>query len=203
MIFQRGHSGREKSSGSWVLGRTTTWSQRGRFQSPARVTLDVVTQRVAGFAGLTNRFDVHMLAAAELAPAIAVVPDLAALDLQADDAGALDRDDEVDLVILEVIGDALARNDEVGGLELLDERLVDAALGTIGQARGLGRRDGHGLAGPTPSSETRISKPPRSARFLCATPMMLSSVTPCSASIAARTPLPLAIMQWCSCTAGR
>ena len=89
-------------------------------ECPPRVALDVVTQGVAGFAGLADRFDVHVLAAAELAPARAVVPDLAALDLEADDAGALDGDDEVDLVILEVVGDALAGDDEVVGLELLD-----------------------------------------------------------------------------------
>ena len=46
------------------------------------------------------------------------MPDLAALDLEADDAGALDRDDEVDLVVLEVVGDALAGDHSVVGLEL-------------------------------------------------------------------------------------
>ena len=48
------------------------------------------------------------------------MPDLAALDLEADDAGTLDGDDEVDLVILEVVGDALAGDDEVVGLELFE-----------------------------------------------------------------------------------
>ena len=87
-------------------------------ECPPRVALDVVPECVAGFAGLADRFDVCMLAAAELAPAVAVVPDLAAFDLKADDAGALDRDDEVDLVVLEMIGDTLAGDDEVVGLEL-------------------------------------------------------------------------------------
>ena len=74
------------------------------------------------------------------------MPDLAALDLEADDAGALDRDDEVDLVVLEVVGDALAGDDEVVGLELFGQRLVDAALGAVGEAWGFGRGDRHGLA---------------------------------------------------------
>ena len=62
-----------------------------------------------------------------------VVPDLAALHLDADDAGAFDGDHEVDLVILEVIGDPLAGDDEVAGLELFDERLPDEAFGAVGQ----------------------------------------------------------------------
>ena len=70
----------------------------------------------------------------------AVVPDLAALDLEADDAGALDRDDEVDLVVLEVIGDPLAGDYEVVGLELIDQRLPDLALGAVGEAWGLAWR---------------------------------------------------------------
>jgi len=92
---------------------------------------------------LAHRFDVHVRAAAQLAPARPVMPDLTALDLQTDDAGTLDGDDEVDLVILEVVGDALAGDDEVVGLELLDERLVDVALGPVGETRGFGGRDGH------------------------------------------------------------
>ncbi len=71
------------------------------------------------------------------------MPDVAALDLEADDAGALDRDDEVDLVVLEVVGDALAGDHAVVGLQLVEQRLVDLALGGVGQARGLFWRDGH------------------------------------------------------------
>ena len=146
---------------------------------PPRVALDVVTQRVTGFASLADRFDVHVLAAAELAPAGAVVPHLPALDLETDDPGPLDRDDEVDLVILEVVGDALAGDDEVVGLKLFGQRLVDAALGAVGETWAFGRGDGHGLAASTPSSQSRISNPPRSARLLRATPTMLSRVPPC------------------------
>ena len=80
-----------------------------------------------------------LVAAARLPPALAVVPDLAALDLEADDAGALDGDDEVDLVVLEVVGDALARDHQVVGLELVDEGLVDLALGAVGEPRAFRR----------------------------------------------------------------
>ena len=92
----------------------------GSLECPPRVTLDVVAQCVAGFTRLADWFDVHVLAATDLAPAGAVVPDLAALDLEADDAGALDRHDEVDLVVLEMVGHALTGDDEVVGLELFD-----------------------------------------------------------------------------------
>ena len=146
MIFQRGHSGRAKPSGSLVLGRTTTWSHRGPLVCPPWVGLDVIAQCVAGLAGLADRLDVDVLAAAELAPADAVMPYLAALDLEADDAGALDGDNEVDLVILEVVGNALTGDDEVVCLELFCQRLVDLALGAVGEARGFGGSNGHGLS---------------------------------------------------------
>ena len=76
-----------------------------------------------------------LVAASLLPPGVAVVPDVAALDLEADDAGAFDRDDEVDLVILEVVGDALAGDDSVIGLQLVEQGLVDLALGGIGEPR--------------------------------------------------------------------
>ena len=111
--------------------------------SPAWVALDVFRQCVAGFTSLPNRFDVRVLAAAELAPAGTVVPDLTALDLEADYACALDGDDKVDLVVLEMVSHALTGDDEVG-FELLVEGLVDAALGAVGEARCFGGSDGHG-----------------------------------------------------------
>ena len=71
------------------------------------------------------------------------MPDVAALDLEADDAGTLDRDDEVDLVILEVVGDALARDHPVVRLKLFEQGLVDLALGGVGEAGSFVRSDGH------------------------------------------------------------
>ena len=132
--------------GQFGVGQDDDVVPAGPLECPPRVALDVIAQGVAGLAGLADRLDVHVLAAAKLAPTGAVVPHLAALDLEADDAGALDGDDEVDLVILEVVGDALAGNDEVVGLELFDERLVDLALGAVGEARGFGGSNGHGLS---------------------------------------------------------
>ena len=75
--------------------------------SPAVVLLDEFAQRIAGFAGLADRIDLVVVAASPLPPRVTVVPDIAALDLEAHDAGTFDRDDEVDLVVLEVVGDAL------------------------------------------------------------------------------------------------
>lgn len=79
------------------------------------------------------------------------MPDLTALDFETHDAGALDGDDEVDLVVLEVVGHALARYEEIVGLELLDERLPDLALGAIGEAGCFG--DGYGQARALPRSK--------------------------------------------------
>jgi hypothetical protein len=126
-------------------------------ECPPRVALDVVTEGVARFTGLTDRFDVHVPAASDLAPAGAVVPHLAALDFEADDAGALDGDDEVDLMILEVISNALPRNDEVVGLKLLDQRLVDVALGPVGEAPSFGWSDRHASSTTTASTSIRSS----------------------------------------------
>ena len=92
---------------------------------------------------MAHRFDVHVPAAAQLAPARAVMPDLTALDLQTDDARTLDGDDEVDLVILEMVSHALTGDDKVVRLKLLHQRLIDAALGPVGEARGFDGRDGH------------------------------------------------------------
>ena len=141
MTFQRGQSGRPKSAGSSVFGKTTMWSQRSRpwvhRGSPRRSHA-----AVAGLAGLPDRMDRAFATAADLAPGLAVVPDLAALDLDADDAGALDGDDEVDLVVLEVVGDPLSGHDKVIGLKLINQRLVGAALGCV-EPRVFVGRDAH------------------------------------------------------------
>ena len=47
--------------------------------SPTVVVLDELAQRIAGFAGLTNRVDLVLVAATLLPPRLAVVPDLATL----------------------------------------------------------------------------------------------------------------------------
>ncbi len=102
---------------------------------PSRITLDEVTQRVTGVARLTDGLDLVVRGRVAAAARSAVVPDLTALDLEADDAGTLDGDDEVDLVVLEVVGDALAGDDPVVGLQL-----VDAAPGRPCARRALARR---------------------------------------------------------------
>ena len=77
------------------------------------------------------------------------MPDLAALDLETDDAGALDRDDEVHLMVLEVIGDTLAGNHPIVWLKLFQQGLVDIALGGVGKAGGFLGSDGHGSSPAT------------------------------------------------------
>lgn len=94
---------------------------------------DEAAQGVAGLAGLPHRFDRILLATPDLPPALPVVPDVAALDLDADDAGALDGDQEVDLVVLEVIGDPLARDHHSVVAELLDQQLVNPPFGGVRQ----------------------------------------------------------------------
>src|SRR5271170_4898246 len=106
--------------------------------SPAVVLLNEFAQRITGFAGLADRIDPVLVAASPLPPRVTVVPDVAALDLETDNAGALDRDDEVHLMVLEVIGDTLAGNHPVVWLKLFQQGLVDIALG--GNLRWVGRR---------------------------------------------------------------
>ena len=115
---------------------------------PAVIVLDELAQRIAGFAGLTNWVDLVLVAATLLPPRLAVMPDLAAFDLEADDAGTLDGDDEVDLVVLEMVGDALAGDHPVVGLELFKEGLVDLALGGVGEAGSFVGGDRH-MSGTT------------------------------------------------------
>ncbi len=117
--------------------------------SPAVVLLNEFAQRIAGFAGLADRIDLVLVAASPLPPRVTVVPDVAALDLKADNAGALDRDDEVHLMVLEVIGDTLAGNHPVVWLKLFQQGLVDIALGGVGQAGGFLGSDGHGSSPAT------------------------------------------------------
>lgn len=143
LVYQRRHVGAVDDLPARAFGQREVVGQLGFGEDddvvpaqptlcPARVALDVVAECVTGVAGLTDRFDVDLLAAAQSAPPVAVVPDFAALDFHADDAGAFDGDDEVDLVVFEVVGDALAGDDEVVGLELLFQRVVDTALGAVG-----------------------------------------------------------------------
>src|SRR5687768_14207954 len=93
--------GQREAVGQFGVGQHDDVVPALPFECRSRVTLDVVTQGVAGFASLADGIDVYVLAAANLTPTDAVVPDLAALDLEADNACTLDGDDEVDLVILE------------------------------------------------------------------------------------------------------
>jgi len=116
---------------------------------PARVVLHEAAQRVAGLPGLADRLDLVFATATDLAPSLAVVPHLPTFDLDAYDARALDTNHEVDLVILEVIGDALAWHDDVACLELVHERPVGAALGGV-EPRAFVRRDAHAPS-PSPS----------------------------------------------------
>ena len=91
------------------------------------------------------------------------MPDLAAFDLDAHDAGALDGHDEVDLVILEMVGDALTRHDEIIGLELVDQRSIGAALGALESGLLIGR-DAHAAGFPSTSETTMALRTvPRSA----------------------------------------
>ena len=133
MTFHRGHSGSANSSAIGV-GQDDHVVPAQPALSPTVVVLDELAQRIAGFAGLADRVDLVLVAATLLPPRLAVVPYLAALDLEADDVGALDGDDEVDLVVLEMVDDALAGDHPVVGLELFKESLVDLALGRVGEA---------------------------------------------------------------------
>ena len=78
------------------------------------------------------------------------MPDLAALDLEAHNPGPLDGDNEVDLVVLQAVGDPLASDDEVGGFKLVGKGLPDLALGAVGQARRVGASNRQGAVASVP-----------------------------------------------------
>ena len=117
--------------------------------SPAIVLLNEFAQRIAGFAGLPDRIDLVVVAASLLPPRVTVVPDVAALDLETDNAGALDRDDEVHLMVLEMVSDTLAGNHPVAWLKLFEQDSVDSALGGVGKAGLFLGSDGHGSSPAT------------------------------------------------------
>jgi hypothetical protein len=87
-----------------------------------------------GFASLADRIDLVAVAASPLPPRVTVVPDVATLDLKTDNAGAIDRDDEVHLMVFEVVGDTLAGNHQAVWLKLFRQGLLDIALGRVGKA---------------------------------------------------------------------
>ena len=112
---------------------------------PTLVALDEGAQRVAALAHLFDRVDHLRPARCALPPGVAVVPYAAALDLDADDACAFHGDDEVDLVVFLVVGDALADDDEVVGPELFVEGPPDRLLPVVDEPGFLGQRDRHRL----------------------------------------------------------
>lgn len=83
------------------------------------------------------------MAASVLSPAVSVVPDLSPFDLDADHPGAFDGHDEVDLVVLEVIGDTLPGDYQVLVAELVDEQLPHPSLGGVREAGCLRECDRH------------------------------------------------------------
>ena len=112
---------------------------------PALIAFDEGTQRVTAFPYLLDRVDRLRPARCALSPGVAVVPDVAALDLDADDSGTFHGDDEVDLVVFLVVGHALAYDDEVVRPELRVECTPDLLLPVVGKPGFLGQRDGHRL----------------------------------------------------------
>ena len=61
----------------------------------------------------------------------------------ADDAGAFDGDNEVDLVVLEMVSDTLPGDHQIVLTELLAQQLPHLALSVVGEARVRGQSDGH------------------------------------------------------------
>ena len=110
---------------------------------PPRVALDVAAQCVLGVARLVDRVDRDRLAAAALPPRLAVVPDLAALDLDHDQARSGQDRDQVDLVVHAVVGDAQVCVEDVLRAQLLAEQLPHLALARRREPRLLGHAHRH------------------------------------------------------------
>lgn len=112
--------------------------------TPARVGFHIAPQGIQRVTCLPNRVNHRRPFSLLLVPLAAVVPDLPALHLQADDPVPLERHHEVDLVVLESVGDPLVCHHQVTITELTQQRIPHRFLGTIHQARILGDADHHG-----------------------------------------------------------
>ena len=110
---------------------------------PPRVALDVAAQCVLGAARLVDRVDRDRLAAAALPPRLAVVPDLAALDLDDDQARSGQDRDQVGLVVHVIVGDAQVRVEDVLRAQLLAEQLPHLALARRREPRPVGHAHRH------------------------------------------------------------
>lgn len=114
---------------------------------PRRVGLNVLPQRVTCGACLLDGVDaLGWLTGPCLQPRVAVVPHLAALNLEAGDAGAVDGDDEIDLVLLVVVGDALTGDEEIVVEELVAQQGPDLLFGGGSEAGWVGDQVWHVLA---------------------------------------------------------
>ena len=130
------HQATGRSAGDGALMRT----------APAVVLLYKFTQRVAGIASRADRIDLVAVTVSLLPPRVTVVPDVAALDLKTDNASTLDRDDEVHLMVLEVVGDTLAWDHQAALWKLFQKSSVDLPLGLVGKAGPLLGSEGHSSA---------------------------------------------------------
>lgn len=111
--------------------------------APARVGLHVAAQGIQRVTCLPDRVDDRWSFSLLLVPIGAVVPDLPALHLQADDSVPFERHHEVDLVVLEPVGDSLVCHHQVTVAELNEQCIPHRFLGSIHQTRILGDTDHH------------------------------------------------------------
>lgn len=72
--------------------------------TPPWMAVEGVADRVHPVPGLADRVHLHAAATAFDGPPVAVVPDRATLHLQRDDPEPRERDEEVDLAVLPVVG---------------------------------------------------------------------------------------------------
>src|SRR5918994_6043074 len=110
---------------------------------PPRIGLDITPKCVPGGARLVDRVDPDLLPAASLPPGLAVVPELATLDLDDDQPRPRQKDDQVGLVVLSVVGGSLVRVEDILRAQLLAQEIPDLALAPRREPRPLGHQHRH------------------------------------------------------------
>ena len=102
-----------------------------RAASPGGGRLDPVLEHVLGRHRLTDGIDPPLSLGRLLPPLTVRVPDRPALDLHHHDAGTIENDGQIELVVAAMVGEVLVRDQEIVLAELLVQGVPDAVLGPI------------------------------------------------------------------------
>ena len=106
-----------------------------RAAGPRCRRLDPVLEHVLGRHRLADGVDLALPVGRLLPPLTVGVPDRSALDLHHDDAGSVEHDGDVELVVAAVVGEVLIRDEQVVLAELLLQRAPHPMLRAVHEWR--------------------------------------------------------------------